>query len=519
MPIPSYLTKSRHGLHYFRFPLPSRLHPKRKQSSIRLSLDTRCPREALHIARALGYAGDQMLRGMKGMEYQAIRDVLHDYFKAALERHKQRLATHGRLSSEHADALRNSHHFAVEALEIDHYEIMGNDTQIGHVIDAYTLPIKRDSADYTKLRTEYLKAYRDYCTAALEYDSNLENYDFKSAPAVAAAATTPKQKKLADSIELYCADKLRLKQWREHVAREYRRQFDLLLEYLGQEASLHVSSDVASDVKNMLLRLPSHRTKGALKKLPLLEQLEAKDAKRIGAVTVNNHLITYSAFYDWAVKRKETDENNFRALIDNVKKLHAERDAFDLAQTKRIFDAVMDTKYPHHKWGVLIAFYTGARVNEIAQLQVTDIVQEEGIWCFRFTDDEEQQQRLKNESSRRIIPIHSRLIELGFLDLVKEARTGRIFHKLSYQPKHGYGRGINRWFNESLLPKLDIKSPNLVFHSIRHTVAQQLRNSKVQEGVLKDILGHSHDGVTMSIYANSLDKRVMQEAIETLKYA
>lgn len=51
MPIPSYLTTSRHGLHYFRFPIPATLHPERKQSCIRMSLDTRCPREALHLAR------------------------------------------------------------------------------------------------------------------------------------------------------------------------------------------------------------------------------------------------------------------------------------------------------------------------------------------------------------------------------------------------------------------------------------------------------------------------------------
>ena len=521
MQIPSYLTTSRHGLHYFRFPIPSRLHPERKQSCIRLSLDTRCPREALHIARMLGYAGDQLMRqtGINRMDYQTIREVLHEHFKGMLERHKQRLAVHGRLSPLDATALQNSRAFAVDALKTHDYSIMGNDNQIAGLIDAYALPLKRDTGDYTGFRSEFLKAFRDYCTAAIEQDDALESYDFKEAPQATPKASKPKHKKLADSIEVYCTEKVRLKQWREPVAREYRRQFALLLEYLGQDVSLHMSSDVASDVKNMLLRLPSHRTKGALKNLPLLEQLEAKDAKRIGAVTVNNHLITYSAFYDWAVKRKETDENNFRALIDNVKKLHAERDAFSIEQAKRILNAAMDATQPHHKWGVLIAYYTGARVNEIAQLQVADIVEEEGIWCFRFTDDEEQQQRLKNESSRRIIPIPSRLLELGFLDLVKKAGTGRIFYKLSYQPKHGYGRGINRWFNESLLPKLGIKSPSLVFHSIRHTVAQQLRNSKVQEGVLKDILGHSHDGVTMNIYANSLDKRVMQEAIETLSYA
>jgi integrase len=520
MMIPSYLATSRHGLYYFRFPIPSRLHPECKQSCIRFSLDTRCPREALHIARALGYAGDQMLRhtGMQSMDYKTIREVLHEHFKAMLERHKQRLATHGRLSSLDVTALHNSHALTLDALKTQDYTFFGTDSHMAHVIDAYDLPIKRNSSDYSTLRTEFLRAYRDYCKAAIAQDAELDEYDFKPAPQGASVASKPKRKKLADAIDTYCKEKLRIQDWRENTEREYRSQFALLLEYLGEDASLHVSPELASDVKNMLLRLPKRRSQGKLGKLALREQLEVPDMPLICAVTVSKHMITYSAFYDWAVKRKETDENNFRALIDNVKNAHIERDVFNKEQITSIFAAAMKAKIPHHKWGLLIGFYTGARVNEIAQLYADDIIQHEGIWCFRITDARDDQS-LKNKSSRRVIPIHSRLIELGFFDLVKKAGTGRIFYKISYQKKYGYGRGISRWVNESLLPRLGIKSETLMFHCIRHTVAQQLRDNKVEQATLMDILGHGHAGVTMSTYANNLDKRVMQEAIETLAYA
>src|SRR6202007_280907 len=105
----------------------------------------------------------------------------------------------------------------------------------------------------------------------------------------------------------------------------------------------------------------------------------------------------------------------------------------------RIFAKAMEAKKPHQKWGVLIAFYTGARLNEIAQLQTDDIVQQNGIWCFSFSDSGETQ-RLKNKSSRRVIPIHSKLIELGFLNYVKKIGKGRLFPELSFHPKDGYGR-------------------------------------------------------------------------------
>ena len=448
MHIPNYLTASRHGLYYFRFPIPSLLHPRGKQSDIKLSLGTRCPYEASSLSRALGYIGQQTLTHSQGMDYLSTREILQKHFKELLSRSRHRLA------------------------------MLGHEADLAKAIDVVLpIPSRQDVPAPEKLQ----------------------------------------QRKLADAIEMYCAEKERTCQWRKHVASDYRSQFDLLLEYLGKDVVLHVSPELAGDVKAMLLRLPKNRNKGSLKHLTLLQQLKAKDAHRLSAVTLNKHIITYSAFYDWAVKRKETGENNFRVLIDNVKNAHAERDEFNPEQIKRIFAAAIEAKETHHKWGTLIGFYTGARVNEIAQLDTADIVQEDGIWCLRFTD-EGQRKRLKSRSSRRIIPIHSRLLELGFLDVVNEAGTGKLFPKLAYQSKHGYGRGISRWFNDALLPKLGIKSPSLMYHCIRHTVAQQLRNNKVPEATLKDILGHSHSDVTMSVYANCLDKRVMQEAIETLTY-
>lgn len=84
---PSYLTASRHGLYYFRFPIPQTLHPQGKQSDIKLSLGIRCPREALHLARALGYVGQQILQRpeVHGMNHQAIREVLHEHFREGLD--------------------------------------------------------------------------------------------------------------------------------------------------------------------------------------------------------------------------------------------------------------------------------------------------------------------------------------------------------------------------------------------------------------------------------------------------
>lgn len=455
------------------------------------------------------------------MNYQAIRDVLHEHFKDALERHKARLAQQGRIATVDRDAFNNGYSLATHAINKTDYSLVGTDAEMARLIDTYELPIAPEDEKYALLRTEFLKAFRDYCTSALQADDALAGYDFKATVSTTAPAPQ-KQVKLADAIATYCDDKTRLKQWSVQSVEGYRAQFNLLLRYLGEDASLHIAPELATDVKTMLLRLPKHSNKKeVLKHLSIAEllALNTPEAERLSVVSVNKHLTTYSAFYDWAVKQKRTNENNFAALVDNVKKAYNIRAAFGANDIQRILQVVSATSKPHHKWGVLIAFYTGARLNEIAQLESTDIIQEDGIWCFNFTNEGDNK-RLKNDASKRIIPIHSKLIELGFLDYANHAGKGRLFAGLSYHPKDGYGRNLGRWFNDSLLRKqLAIHSPSLVFHSIRHTVAQQLRNNDVQAATLKDILGHTHEGVTMAVYAKKLNKAVMRDAIETLAYA
>jgi hypothetical protein len=98
---PQYLSASRHGIYYFRFTIPQALHPQHKASCLRVSLNTRCPRESLQLSRMLGYAGDQFIRhaGIQGMEYQQIRAVLQEHFGSLIDRRKQHQALHGSMQA------------------------------------------------------------------------------------------------------------------------------------------------------------------------------------------------------------------------------------------------------------------------------------------------------------------------------------------------------------------------------------------------------------------------------------
>ena len=82
------------------------------------------------------------------------------------------------------------------------------------------------------------------------------------------------------------------------------------------------------------------------------------------------------------------------------------------------------------KWVPLIGMYSGMRLNEICQLQLTDIREsKDGIPYFDVTDsDDPQNKRKKNDNSKRAVPIHPELVSLGLLQYVEELnRARRVF--------------------------------------------------------------------------------------------
>ena len=82
-----------------------------------------------------------------------------------------------------------------------------------------------------------------------------------------------------------------------------------------------------------------------------------------------------------------------------------------------------------------------------------------------------------------------------FLEFVESRQNSkRLF------PDYGYGRTLGRWFNESFLVKLGLKTPSLVFHSFRHTMVTRLGQADVTQPVYQSIIGHARSGVTQEVY-------------------
>lgn len=96
MKMDAYLSPSRHGIFYFRWPLPPA--PDRcGRATVRLSLRTRCPKRASQLARHLSSFGcDLKLNNrLPAMRHDEMRAKVRGYFQAALERQLERLNEEG----------------------------------------------------------------------------------------------------------------------------------------------------------------------------------------------------------------------------------------------------------------------------------------------------------------------------------------------------------------------------------------------------------------------------------------
>lgn len=172
---------------------------------------------------------------------------------------------------------------------------------------------------------------------------------------------------------------------------------------------------------------------------------------------------------------------------------------------------------PDKYWIPLLLLYTGARANEICQLRTEDIVTVGGIPFIHVKEDLSHLQSTKDHKNREV-PIHPHLIELGFLDYVRQQRrrkSDRLWSALKPDKKDKWNKLFGNWFNATF-KKYFVKDTNQDLHTLRHTfITKMVHNvdtSFKKLAVLKGIIGHV-DGSDNQLMQQLLDKSEM-----TLRY-
>src|SRR4030095_12785863 len=115
-------------------------------------------------------------------------------------------------------------------------------------------------------------------------------------------------------------------------------------------------------------------------------------------------------------------------------------------------------------------------------------------------------QSLKNEGSRRRVPVHSALVRLGFLRYVMSIRRAghiRLFPELP-RGANGYSDPVGKWFGR-LLRSVGIDDPAIVLHSTRHTGISRLTGAGVAQDIREILAGHAAAGIHGQVYVHRAD--------------
>ncbi len=166
-------------------------------------------------------------------------------------------------------------------------------------------------------------------------------------------------------------------------------------------------------------------------------------------------------------------------------------------------------------WVPLLGMFTGARIGELMQVRCADVQEIAGVPVL-FITDEDEGQHLKTMASQRMVPIHSELIRLGFLDYVsKTANNGDAALWPAAPMRKGKSGGyFSHWFG---IYRRDMgfgKYPD--FHCMRHTVRSALANAEVAEPMIDQLVGHEVKGSTGAKTYTHRTISQMKEAIERI---
>ena len=255
-------------------------------------------------------------------------------------------------------------------------------------------------------------------------------------------------------------------------------------------------------------------------------------------VNVRDRLAYLRTLLEWAAQEDIVPVNVARDVKMAVTERGEKRKDFSTDDLKALFAGPVHAKGERPKggygeavyWLPLLALFMGARREEIGQLRVQDVRQEayiddedkrQEVWCIDITDtpdDDALPNQIKNEASNRLVSLHPKLIELGFIDYVTKLsdQTGRVFPGLKAV---GIGKKltdkVGQWFSR-YKQDCGIEDKAKVFHSFRHTWKTHAVDAGIPERVCRQFQGHEGKDAADK-YGAAPSMRVMVAAIASYR--
>ena len=592
--MPKYIEKSRHGLYYLR--LPSRL--AHLNDGKRISLKTHSKRLAITRASSHISAIEQTMRNAMSLkprdheefafeeEVRALAidmDERNAKLDSILRAHPGDQA-HAAIGLVSQERLRNV--MVQQASDLISEQIRGGylapgltlsaQNQVFHNLCQYAENVSIEiqgarGVDGAISAVSLAKAQKSY--RELLYSSYLELCD------VARASTAATEPSIERTLEAQSTEKQAAKTshtlltiyelWiAEHKSlggnptfsteQEYQRHANVLAVLSNHSPIESFTVDVFSRLHKKTLQIKAYSATGKEKDMLTIDILIPKngDYKKIAAETAlgySQRLYTLHLFAfhkGWtSINPESINKPMFDRIAEDGKRQlsHDEtpRKSYSIAELQAIFDGWIyrpakihnnASVFPYQFWIPLIAIYTGMRIAEISGLTTKNIEQRDGIWCIKIEENADLGTRVKTFSSKRIVPIHSKLRELGFLDYVhsrKKCKSLMLFDGVYYHEKNGWGHSPSTFFTR--IPSEKSQGAGYFYstgihktahdgrdvHAFRHTLIDELRNNGLSHTItpyiIESISGHQKPKKTEADHYG--DGLGLKQTAEFLEYA
>lgn len=269
----------------------------------------------------------------------------------------------------------------------------------------------------------------------------------------------------------------------------------ILVSEISRSACRQFRDTINQFPSNITKHFPNYRD---MRLEEIISQTEQRSLPRMKKATQAKYVTMLKSILDFAVKDGYISTNPAQDLMPLGEKVPARkaREAFGTEDLAKIFSCghfVSRADVEGERfWAPLIALFSGMRLNEICQLDLSDIKRSaSGVWYIDVNADDASKS-VKNDRSARCIPVHSELIKLGFLDFFEQQRkrraSGKLFEGVKRTEVRNYGASFSKWFNRTFLRAAKVKSAKNGFHSFRHTFKDALTRARIYQDII-DALG------------------------------
>ncbi len=302
--------------------------------------------------------------------------------------------------------------------------------------------------------------------------------------------------------------------WKKATSSNYDSYVQQFIVIVGDKRTTELQAQDFDEYERLMRILPAnwyltHKKTG---KSPAQIALENSNKKSLSAKTLKDKGSAVSLFFSHLKSKGYWHGRYGGALFSAVRtsKKQKARHVFSDDELTTLFsgtgvEVFRQAQFPLYAWGSVLLLFTGARPAEISQLQHQDVLQDdEGTWYLRLMQNDEgdeevgagnnqvvAQKQFKTVSSERSIPIHPCVLELGFLNYVKNFKASERLFPEAFRHNQKASREIGDWFNGKLLKETGLKREGVVLYSLRHTVINRFKADATVDHYACAYTGHS----------------------------